>query len=48
MDELIEMLQSIKDDVKEIKACTIVVKMNDDYTVNMITKEDWGVWNEEL
>lgn len=48
MDELIELLQSIKDDVKEIKGCTLVVEMNDNYTIKMITHESWGVYIEEL
>ena len=48
MDELIERLQSIKDEVKEIKSCVIVVKLKDDYTIKMITNEDWGVYEQEL
>ena len=48
MDELIEMLQSLKDEAKEIQGCTIVIKMKDDYTKHMITKTDWGLYLEEL
>ena len=42
MDKLIEVLQSIKDEAKEVKACTIVVKMNDGYTHKLITGDNWG------
>ena len=48
MEELIEMLQSIKDEVKDIKSCTIVLKMNDDYTHKLITHHDWGCCIEEI
>lgn len=48
MEELIELLQSIKDEAKEIQGCTIVVKMNDGYSKKMITRNDWGLYIEDL
>ena len=42
MENLISTLQAIKDDVKEIKSCTIVLKMKDDYTIKMIAVDDFG------
>ena len=42
MENLINVLKDIKDDVKEIKSCTIVLKMKDEYTIKMITVDDFG------
>ena len=49
MDELIEALQSIKNEWEtcEIKACTILIK-NDDGTAKLITNHDWGVYTEDI
>ena len=49
MDDLIELLQSIKDEVKSVKGCTIVAEKNDEYTHILITNDNHGgVFVEEI